>query len=153
MKRRRSFPDVLAGGIFVLIGGAFVVGALGYELGSPLRMGPGAFPLLVGATVAALGLAIVVKGLVAGEVVAFGTIPWRAVGLIVLALLFFGFTVRGLGFVPASAVTTLLTALASTRVRLLTALAVTAGLTLASTLIFVVGLQVRIPLWGPWLGF
>jgi hypothetical protein len=153
MKRRRSFPDVLAGGIFVLVGGAFVVGALGYELGSPLRMGPGAFPLLVGATVAALGLAIVVKGLVAGEVVAFGTIPWRAVGLIVLALLFFGFTVRGLGFVPASAVTTLLTALASTRVRLLTALAVAAGLTLASTLIFVVGLQVRIPLWGPWLGF
>ena len=42
MERRRSLPDVLAGGIFVLIGGAFVVGSLGYELGTPLRMGPGA---------------------------------------------------------------------------------------------------------------
>lgn len=116
-------------------------------------MGPGAFPLLVGATVATLGLAIVVKGLVAGEVISFGPVPWRAVGVIVLAVLFFGFTVRRLGFVPTAAVTALLTTLASTRVRLLTAVAVAAGLTLASTLIFIVGLQMRIPLWGPWLGF
>ncbi|MFI6482476.1 tripartite tricarboxylate transporter TctB family protein [Nonomuraea sp. NPDC050663] len=148
----KSVPDLVAGGIFVLIGGAFVVGSLDYELGTPLRMGPGAFPLLVGAIVAVLGLAIAVKGLVAGEVAEFGPIPWRAVAAIVAALLFFGFTVRGLGFVPASAVTTLLTTLASTRVRLLAALAVTGGLTVAATLIFVVGLQLRIPLFGPWLG-
>ena len=153
MERRRSFPDVLAGGIFVVIGGAFVVGSLGYELGTPLRMGPGYFPLLVGVIVAALGLAIVLKGLIAGEVITFGAIPWRAVAAIVLALLFFGFTVEGLGFVPTSAVAALLTTLASSRVRLLRAVLVAAGLTVASTLIFVVGLQLRIPLWGPWLGF
>ena len=153
MERRRSFPDVLAGGLFILIGGAFVAGSLGYELGTLLRMGPGAFPLLVGALVAALGLAIVVKGLVAGEVIAFGPIPWRAVAVIVVAVMFFGFTVRGLGFVPTSAVTALLTTLASTRVRPLMAVTVAAGLTVASTLIFVVGLQLRLPLLGPWLGF
>ncbi len=153
MERRRSFPDVLAGGIFVLIGGAFVVGSLSYELGTPLRMGPGYFPLVVGAIVAALGLAIVVKGLIAGEVITFGAIPWRAVVAIVFAVLFFGFTVERLGFVPTSAVTAFLVTLASTRVRILTAVAVAAGLTVASTLIFVVGLQLRIPLWGPWLSF
>ena len=136
-----------------MIGGAFVVGSLSYELGAPLRMGPGYFPLLVGAILAALGLAIVVKGLIAGELLPFGAIPWRAVIAITLALLFFGFTVRGLGFVPTSAVTALLTAMASSRVRLLTAVAVAAGLTVASTLIFVVGLQLRLPLWGPWLPF
>jgi hypothetical protein len=153
VERRRSLPDVLAGAIFVLIGGAFVVGSLGYELGTPLRMGPGYFPLLVGAVLAALGLAIVLKGLVAAEVLSFGAIPWRAVAAIVLALVFFGFTARRLGFIPASAVTALLTTLASRRMRPLTAVAVAAGLTVASTLIFVVGLQVRIPLWGPWLSF
>ncbi|MEU3164390.1 tripartite tricarboxylate transporter TctB family protein [Streptosporangium sp. NPDC006930] len=153
MERRRSLPDVLAGGVFVLIGGAFVAGSLGHELGTPLRMGPGAFPLLAGAIVTVLGLAIVVKGLVAGEVISFGPIPWRAVAVITLALVFFGLTARGLGFVPASAATALLTALADSRVRLLTAVAVAAGLTAAATLIFVVGLQLRIPLWGPWLGF
>jgi hypothetical protein len=153
VERRRSLPDVLAGGIFVLIGGAFVVGSLGYELGTPLRMGPGYFPLLVGAILAALGLAIVLKGLVAAEVLSFGAIPWRAVAAIVLALVFFGFTARRLGFVPATAVTALVTTLASRRMRPLVAVAVAAGLTVASTLIFVVGLQVRIPLWGPWLSF
>jgi len=153
VERRRSTADLLAGGIFVLIGGAFVVGSLSYELGTPLRMGPGYFPLLVGAILAALGLAIVVKGLVAGEELSLEAIPWRAVIVIVVALLFFGFTVRRLGFVPTSAVTALLTTLASRRMRPLTAVAVAAGLTVASTLIFVVGLQLRIPLWGPWLTF
>ena len=153
MERRRSFPDVLAGGIFVLIGGAFVVGSLSYSLGTPLRMGPGYFPLLVGAIMAGLGLAIVVKGLIAGEVIEFGAIPWRAVAALTVAVVFFGFTVRRLGFVPTSLVTAFVTTLASRSVRPLTALAVAAGLTVASTLIFVVGLQLRIPLWGPWLDF
>ncbi|GAA1034619.1 tripartite tricarboxylate transporter TctB family protein [Virgisporangium ochraceum] len=152
MERRRSYPDVLAGGLFVVIGGAFVVGSLGYELGTPLRMGPGYFPLLVGVIVVALGLAIVVKGLVAGEVITFGSVPWRAVAAIVAALLFFGLTVEGLGFVPASAVTALLTALASSRVRPLRAVLIAGALTVAATLIFVVGLQLRIPVRGPWLG-
>jgi len=153
VERRRSLPDILAGGIFVLIGGAFAVGSLSYGLGTPLRMGPGFFPLLVGAVVAALGLAIVVKGLIAGEVPSFGRIPWRAVAAIAIALVFFGFTVRRLGFIPTSVLTAFLTTLASTKVRLLTAAAVAVGLTVGSTLIFVVGLQLRIPLWGPWLPF
>jgi len=153
VERRRSLPDVLAGGIFILIGGAFVVGSLGYELGTPLRMGPGYFPLLVGSIVAALGLAVVVKGLIAGEAISFGAIPWRAVIAILLAVVFFGFAVRRLGFVPTSAVTALLTTLASRRVRPLTALAVAAGLTVAATLIFIVALQLPLPLWGPWLEF
>jgi hypothetical protein len=153
VERRRSAADVLAGATFVLIGGAFVVGSLRYDLGTPLRMGPGAFPLLVGAVLAGLGLAIVGKGLISGEVLSFGAVPWRAVAVIAVAVLFFGFTVRRLGFVPTSAVTALLTTLASPRVRPLTAVAVAAGLTVAGTLIFVVGLQLRIPLWGPWLQF
>ncbi|MEU4420231.1 tripartite tricarboxylate transporter TctB family protein [Actinoplanes sp. NPDC024001] len=148
MQRRRSLPDVLAGGIFVLIGGVFVVGSLGYDRGTPLRMGPGYFPLLVGAIVTLLGLAIVVKGLVAGEDITFGSVPWRAIVLIVAAVVFFGYFVRRLGFVPTSLVTALLTALASRRVRPLTAVAVAVGLTVAATLIFIVGLQLRLPLWG-----
>ncbi|MDP9791734.1 hypothetical protein J2S43_000246 [Catenuloplanes nepalensis] len=144
----RSYPDVLAGGVFVVVGGLFVAGSLGYDRGTLLRMGPGYFPLLAGAIVAALGLAIVVKGLVAGEEIPFEAVPWRAIALIVVAVAFFGLFVRRLGFVPTSAVTALLVTLASRRVRPLMAVAVAAGLTAAATLIFVVGLQLRIPLWG-----
>ncbi|GGN90259.1 membrane protein [Actinoplanes lobatus] len=148
MQRRRSLPDVLAGGVFAVIGGAFVVGSLGYDRGTPLRMGPGYFPLLVGAIVTVLGLAIVVKGLVAGSDLPFEAVPWRAVVLVIAAVVFFGVFVRVLGFVPTSFGTALLTAFAGRRVRPLTALAVAAGLTLAATVIFIVGLQLRLPLWG-----
>ncbi|MEV0900825.1 tripartite tricarboxylate transporter TctB family protein [Actinoplanes sp. NPDC049802] len=148
MQRRRSLPDVLAGGVFAVIGGAFVVGSLGYDRGTPLRMGPGYFPLLVGAIVTVLGLAILVKGLVAGSDLPFDAVSWRAVALITVAVVFFGVFVRVLGFVPTSFVTALLTAFASRRVRPLTALAVAAGLTVAATLVFIVGLQLRLPLWG-----
>jgi hypothetical protein len=145
MERHRSLPDVLAGAIFVLIGGAFVAGSLGYDRGTPLRMGPGWFPLAVGAIVVVLGLAIAIKGLIAGEVITFGAIPWRALAVLPLAVVFFGFFVRRLGFVPTSMVTALLATLAGRRVRPLAAMAVAAGLTAAATLIFVVGLQLRIP--------
>ncbi|GGN41787.1 hypothetical protein FHR83_003040 [Actinoplanes campanulatus] len=148
MQRRRSLPDVLAGGVFAVIGGVFVVGSLGYDRGTPLRMGPGYFPLLVGAIVTVLGLAIVVKGLLAGSDLPFEAVPWRAIVLVTVAVVFFGVFVRVLGFVPTSFVTALLTAFASRRVRPLTALAVAAGLTVAATLIFIVGLQLRLPLWG-----
>jgi len=151
VENRRSFADVLAGAIFVAIGMGFVAGSLRYELGTPLRMGPGYFPLLAGGVLAVLGLAIVVKGLIAGELISFGTIPWRSVVTIVVALLFFGLTIRGLGFVPVVAVTALITALASYRIRLLTAVAVAAGLTVLCVLIFIVGLQLPLPLFGSWL--
>lgn len=153
MENRRSFPDILAGAIFAGIGLTFVVAALGYELGTPLRMGPGYFPLVVGGLLVLLGLGVLVKGLVAGEDITFGSVPWRSVLMIVAALVFFGLTVRRAGFVPAVSVAALLTALASYRIKLLTAVVVAAGLTVLSILIFIVGLQLRLPLFGPWLTF
>ena len=153
MENRRSFADILAGAIFIAIGLAFVVGSLGYELGTLLRMGPGYFPLATGGILTVLGLVILVKGLVAGEIIEFGSIPWRSVILVVAAILFFGLTIRRLGFVPSVAVTALLTALASYRIRLLTAVAVAAGITVLSVLIFVVALQLPLPLYGDWFPF
>ncbi len=129
----------------------FVVGSLNYELGTPLRMGPGYFPLVAGGVLAVLGLVIAIKGLVAGEVIVFGTIPWRSMAMIVAALVFFGLTIRTAGFVPTVAVTAFITALASYRIRLVTALAVAAGLTALCWLIFIVGLQLPLPLFGSWL--
>lgn len=153
MENRRSVPDILAGAIFAGIGLAFVVAALGYELGTPLRMGPGYFPLAVGGILVLLGLGIVVKGLVAGEAVEWGPVPWRSMLLIVVALVFFGLALRRAGFLPAVFVTALLTAFASYRIKPLTAVVVAAGLTGLSILIFIVGLQLRLPLFGPWLTF
>ncbi|HET6856315.1 MAG TPA: hypothetical protein VFH94_04370, partial [Streptomyces sp.] len=58
-----------------------------------------------------------------------------------------------LGLMPATAVAALLTALASYRTGILAAVAIAAGLTVLCVLIFVFALQLRLPLFGPWLPF
>jgi hypothetical protein len=155
---KRAVTDILAGLIFVAFGLAFAITSLTYELGTPLRMGPGYFPLALGGILVLLGLLIVGKGFISSSSAGagegrLGSVPWRALFLLVLAVLFFGLTVRGLGLVPATAVTALLTALASYRTGILAAVAIAAGLTVLCVLIFVLALQLRLPLFGPWLPF
>ncbi|MGW2094207.1 tripartite tricarboxylate transporter TctB family protein [Promicromonospora sukumoe] len=177
--------------IFLGLGTAFAVGALGYELGALLEMGPGYVPLALGLALAALGLATVVKAYVApdpapGEVPPSDTLPsetpssgipssgtspsgispddappdprplaglqWRPTAAVFGAIAFFALTIDGLGLLPATFGTGLLAALARPGTRPLRALAVAAGLTAASWVIFVVLLQLRLPLLGDWLG-
>jgi hypothetical protein len=155
MDGKRAVTDIMAGLIFVAFGLAFAIASLRYELGTPLRMGPGYFPLVLGGILVLLGLLTVGKGLTAGAGAEgrLGNVPWRALVLIVVAVLFFGLTGRGLGIVPATAVTALLTALASYRTGILAAVAIAAGLTVLCVLVFVLALQLRLPLFGPWLPF
>jgi hypothetical protein len=148
---RRAGRDLLAGAVFVVFGLAFAVVSTTYPIGTPLRMGPGYFPLLLGGILVALGIAIVVKGFVAGEPEAIGSVPWRAIVLIGVAVMVFGITVRGLGLVPSLFVTAILSAFAGQRVGVLPAVLIAAGLTVVCVLIFVVGLQLRLPLIGPWI--
>lgn len=173
--------------IFLGLGTAFAVGALGYELGALLEMGPGYVPLALGLALAALGLATVVKAYVApdpapGEALPSDTLPsdtppsgtppsgispdddappdprplaglqWRPTAAVFGAIAFFALTIDGLGLLPAAFGTGLLAALARPGTQPLRALAVAAGLTAASWVIFVVLLQLRLPLLGDWLG-
>jgi hypothetical protein len=148
---RSALKDILAGGIFIGFGLLFAGISLTYELGSPVEMGPGYFPLLLGGLLVLLGLLIVGKGFVAGTGEEIGLIPWRAAALISVAVLFFGATVRGLGLIPALFVATLLTALAGQGTSRRAAAVIAGGLTVLCVLIFVVALQLRLPLIGSWI--
>jgi len=147
----RALKDILAGGIFIAFGLAFAFGSLSYDIGTPLRMGPGYVPLVLGGLLAALGAAIVVKGFIAGEGGSLGGFEWRAVILVTAALIFFGVTVRGLGAAPALFGTSLLASLARSRTSWREALLIAAALTVLSVVIFIVALQLRLPLLGPWI--
>lgn len=143
--------DLLAGGTFIAFGLAFGITSTTYELGSPLRMGPGFFPLVLGVLLVVLGVIIAVKAFVAGEGDDLGPTPWKAAVLLVASLLFFGFTVRGLGLVPALLVSVFLAAMAGRRARPVPALIISVSLTALSVLIFVTVLQLRLPYFGTWL--
>lgn len=153
MATRISRNNFFAGGIFIALGAYFSLESLNYELGSPIRMGPGYMPLVLGGLLAALGLAIVIAGLRKPEEHVGDPPSWRAIGLITVAIVFFGVCIRGLGFVPTVFVTGLLTASASSKSSFLAAVLISAALTLLSTLIFVIGLRLQVPMLGPWLRF
>lgn len=147
----RALKDILAGAIFIVFGVAFATGSLAYEIGSPLRMGPGFVPLALGIILSAFGLLVVVTGFIAGEAEPIGGVGWRAVALITAALLFFGFTVRGLGVVGALFGSSLLAALARSATSIREALLIAVALTALSVVIFIFALQLRLPLIGSWI--
>nr|WP_275003231.1 tripartite tricarboxylate transporter TctB family protein [Promicromonospora iranensis] len=182
--------------MFAGLGTAFAIGALGYDLGSLLEMGPGYVPFALGLVLAGLGVAIVVKAYVApdpapGEAPAdarandsavedapvddapadggapsgraasdadvldprpLAGIQWRPTVAVFAAVTFFAVTVDGLGLLLATFGTGLLAALARRGTGPVRALVIAAGLTLASWVIFVVLLQLRLALVGDWLG-
>lgn len=142
--------DLSAGLLFIAIAALFAVGTLDLDLGTPLRLGPGAFPLLLAGVLALLGLIIVVQAFrhpVAHTI----TVPWRGIVLILAAPVVFGVAVRGLGLVASIAVIVLLSAYASRRMSLKLAIPITIGLTLFCVLVFNVGLGLPLRLVGPWL--
>lgn len=148
---RDAWPDIAAGGMFAAFGLFFAVQSLDYELGDPFRMGPGYFPLLLGIVLLMIGVAIALSGLRGEHEGSVHAFPWRGMLLLSLAFVLFGMTVRGLGVGPAAFIATSLAGLASQRVRPITALAIAAGLTVLTVVLFILLLQLRVPIIGPWL--
>ena len=199
--------SLLAGGVFVVVGVAFAVGATRYQLGSALRMGPGYLPLVLGVVLAGLGLVIVGQGLAARAQIASGSdpaseptagivpedpepaaapgpvsgtptagasdlespvataprtdtpphpepergpVPWGRAGLLAAAILLFGLTVQGAGLVPALFLTAFLAGLAGRGTGPVRAALIAVALTVVCVLVFVAGLQLRLPLLGTW---
>ena len=148
---RGALRDILAGGVFIVIGVAFATGSLAYPIGSPLEMGPGYYPLVLGGILVGFGLIVIVKGFIAGEGEPVGDVDWRAVVLVTAALLFFGLTIRGLGLIGALFGASVLGALARAETSVRDVLLISVGLTALCVAIFVFALQLRLPLFGSWI--
>ena len=142
--------DLSAGLLFLAIAILFAVGTIDLDLGTALKLGPGAFPLLLAGALALLGLVIVVQAL-RNPVAHTMTVPWRGVVLIVVAPVLFGLTVHGVGLVAAIAIVVLVSAYASRRMSLKLAILLTIGLTVFCILVFNIGLGLPMRLVGPWL--
>jgi putative tricarboxylic transport membrane protein len=147
-----NYKDVAPGAIYIAIGLAFAVTAMfNLRMGSGLNMGPGYFPRALGFILVGLG-AIIIVGAIGKANSRIGKISWRGVAMVTLALFFFAFGVRTLGLVPALFGCVMLACLASDRISLVRAIAISAVLTIFAALLFVYGLGLPIPLIGPWLG-
>lgn len=96
----RNNQDFFAGLLFTVIGLLAIFLARDYPFGSAMRMGPGYFPIVLGGIMAALGLYVLLRGLIKGTKIEGG---WaiKPLVLIVLGVVAFGFIMERLGMVPA----------------------------------------------------
>ncbi|MBZ9964336.1 tripartite tricarboxylate transporter TctB family protein [Mesorhizobium sp. BR1-1-2] len=136
--------------LFIVFGTFFALQSLGLEIGTAFRMGPGYFPLVLAIVLILLGLVILVQAMrFEGDPI--GYIAWRGSLFILPAPIFFGLTVRGLGFIPSIFLTALIASFASGRMKPLTAFVLSAGLTLFAFLVFSYALGLPFQRFGPWL--
>lgn len=148
-ERMNVRKDLTSGCIFLATAAIFGVAAAGYDLGTLGRVGPGLFPLILCAILAVLGLAVIAGGLREGAA-PMGYFPWRAIILIVGSpLLFVACMAAGVGLVPAAAVLAFVGSFASHTMTLRRAVLSALGLALVTWLVFILGLGITVPAFGP----
>ena len=141
----RNNKDLWAGVMLIGIGAAAMLIARNYPFGTALRMGPGYFPVVLGALLIVFGLAILACGLRASEEIA-GSWSLRPLIILPLSLVLFGVLMQYAGFVPALMVLIFGSATASTDFRFVEVLLFSIGLTALSVAVFVWGLGLPYPL-------
>ena len=138
-----------SGLMFIGMGAATLTLAVDYRLGSALRMGPGYFPSLLGGVLMLLGILVLAKGLKSPEPMA-GQWSLRALVLLPLSLVLFGWLMERAGFVPALVVLVVGSSAAGEEFNVLEALMLAAILTFGAVAVFIWGLGLPFPLVAGW---
>jgi hypothetical protein len=144
--------NLVCGILLILTGIFFAYQSIELELGTAFRMGPGYFPFILALALILFGAIILVQAFRAVHE-PIGPIAWRGILFILAAPIFFGITVRGLGFVPALFFTGLIAAFASQKMTPVKAVVLAALLTVFSVLVFSYGLGLPFQRFGPWVRF
>ncbi|MEI1249299.1 tripartite tricarboxylate transporter TctB family protein [Rhizobium aouanii] len=144
--------NAICGALFVATGAFFAIQSLGLDLGTTVRMGPGYFPLVLAAVLVLLGAIIFIQALrVEGEPI--DPFAWRGMVFILPAPVFFGLTVRGLGFAPSLFLTAFIACFASQKMNVFLAIVLSLLLTIFSVAVFSYGLGLPFERFGPWVRF
>jgi hypothetical protein len=147
----RAPKDFWSGLGFIAFGTATTLVARDYPMGSATRMGPGYFPMVLGALLALIGAIVVARSFViAGERIT--EFAWKPLVYVAAATVLFGMLVRPAGLALAVVVLTVLSAFASRHFSARTALLLSLGLAVFSIVVFVKALGLPMTMFGAWLG-
>jgi hypothetical protein len=143
--------DAVQGSLFLVIGATALVMALGYPMGTPNRMGPGFFPVVVSSLLTLVGIAILVRGTLASSEVIRVT-RWLPLVVVPGAIVAFGLLLDDLGLPLAVLLLIVGAATASVRFRLdWRPVAGAALFSVICGMLFVTMLGLPIPLVGSWV--
>ncbi len=153
----KSQKDFFSGLVYVVVGGAFAIGATNYNVGTGARMGPGYFPLLLGILLAVIGAFVMFKSLTVetqdGDKI--GSWAWKPLFFIIVGNLLFGILLGGLpsiglpamGLIAAIFGTTLVVSKAGDVFNLKEVLILATILSIGSYAAFVLLLKLQFPVW------
>ncbi|HEX6296165.1 MAG TPA: tripartite tricarboxylate transporter TctB family protein [Burkholderiales bacterium] len=147
MVQIKSPKDLWAGLMFLGVGLFFAVWAVAnYQMGSAVRMGPAYFPAVLGALLAVIGLVVLGGSFVfhGPKVPAFHIRPLM---FVLASCLAFGYLMKPLGLVLATAAMVFLAALGGHEFRWKEVTLLSIALVVFSVLVFVKGLTLPFPLW------
>jgi hypothetical protein len=147
----RNPKDFWTGVLYMTIGLGAVYIAQDYRMGTAVRMGPGYFPIVLGALLALIGLFSLVRSFIRqGEPI--GAFAIRATILVIAGVLLTGFLIRRGGLVVALPVLIMVTSYASIKFSWGRSVALAIGLTAFCVLVFAKGLGLPLPILGTWFG-
>jgi hypothetical protein len=129
--------DFWSGLMLIAIGGGALFIARNYQFGSSLRMGPGYFPIILGAALVMFGVYFVSQGLRTGAEKLEGSWSLRALIIVPLSLVLFGLLIDRAGFVPAMLALIICAAAASTQFKLVEVLLFAVFMTAMCVAVFV----------------
>jgi len=148
----RTNKDLWAGLMYITTGAIGMWIAKDYPFGSALRMGPGYFPTVLGGLMVAMGLYVLALGLRKDHEKIEGNWSIRALIVLPIAMVVFGFLMEEAGFIPAMLALVPISALAGREFKWLEVVPLTIGLLIACTAGFIWGLGLPYPLikglWG-----
>ena len=141
----RNNRDFWAGVFFIFVGVAAMIIARDYPFGSALRMGPGYFPVVLGGIMFAMGVYTLLMGIKRQDKVK-RTWSVRALIILPISTLVFGFMMEHAGFVPAVIVLSIIAATASPEFHWIEQAVLAVGLLVGCVGLFIWGIGLPYPL-------
>jgi hypothetical protein len=147
----RNPKDFCTGLIYIFFGSSAILIARDYGMGTAVKMGPAYFPTILGGLLLVIGAIAVIRSFIApgAPISAFA---FKGLALVSVAVLVFGFVVRGAGLAIALPLLVIISAYASAKFRWPPTLIMAAGLTIFCVLVFLRGLGIPLPVIGLWFG-
>jgi putative tricarboxylic transport membrane protein len=152
MNSKLNAKDIASGVMLIALAALGLYFNLDHPMGTARRMGPGYMPAMTFWLLGGLGLAVLLIGLRNGPD-ALDRWAWRELGLILASMAVFGVLLERIGFALAILVTVVISALADRTQTVKGVIGCSAFLIALCWLVFIRGLDIRVPFLPPFLGF